>query len=390
MSKIEQIHKSSSFGTVIEMGCGCPIANSLLSIEGAAGTVYKCEQPYSKETQKLEYDLEDKSVSIDAVERILQYEHQFQNPKYNFTLVLSFQMAVWNSEKITHGWIGFMRKEEGHLKTTFYHITIPIRFQRNQIINQISDIGIELLYSYSVNKNPILEFVDQVVESLERKNNFKETFRLFNVSESENYLCFSNNKFFRFEELFRKYKGLVLFKGSFNPFHEGHKEILDITSKEYPDYAPCCLVSTKRYDKPDLSEEELIEKIEKINSLGYYVVVCKDALFFNNMKYLNDNFIKRHPTHKIIFPVGIDTINRIIEAVDLKTESPRNLVVLDRYKNVMSENHYFYLYSRKNFSISAEYKKFKSFFNVLENKEYDDPNGISSTLIRQGKLKSNL
>ena len=391
--KVKEIHKSSLFGSIYEMGAGAPIASALYEQEGASKTVCESIQAYSKEAQRVMFGIENKSVSIEAIKRILDCTNVDYNSKdilhENFIIAASFQLASKDDKKITHGWIGikYSLLKDGSLDSgeanieVYFHFTIPLRAERYLLIKLIGSLGIDILYSIATNTELKTDFVDAVFSKEGLINEFclDKTLQLFLESPQENYLAFQSGKSIRFEELFRHSKGMILQKGSYNPIHEGHLKIMELTKQKYPDYIGCYFISVNRIGKSILNLNELEEKILAINKLGYTVVICKESHFFANMYYLQQHYIKRFNDYKIVFPIGSDTLNRILDPVE------KDVNHIYELKNLMKDKFAFDVFKRKTQTLDiVNYEYWEKHLPIFLHDEYED-NGISSTLIREHK-----
>ena len=151
---------------------------------------------------------------------------------------------------------------------------------------------------------------------------------------------------------------------------------MEDAKKLYPSYAAAFICSLKRFDKPDINILDLELKIDKITGLGYHMIINKN-LYFTDCT----NWIKKRWKIPIIFPAGMDTLNRWIDA-----EGENQTTVYD-------DNFKFVVFDRKGYTISnkaAAFEKnnYHQYFEIIKPSIVDD--GISSTKIRSGLLKSGL
>jgi nicotinic acid mononucleotide adenylyltransferase/nicotinamide mononucleotide (NMN) deamidase PncC len=116
----------------------------------------------------------------------------------------------------------------------------------------------------------------------------------------------------------------IVFPGSFNPFHDGHKAICEHVYKKYGEKI-CFEISLTNFDKPPVDYFSLYQRIASLP---------KDEEFFGGICVTNtplfDDKIKVFPNHS--FVVGADTWNRILTANSSIVESDElKLIVVPRH-----------------------------------------------------------
>jgi len=395
----KHINESEAFGIVVECGNGCVIADALFSVPGASKTIYESKQPYNKELQRKYYgDKWERSVSKDFIEKVLTTEWYNLPESGNFVLATSFQLSDVNQVQLAHGWIGVAFKDIKNKH--FYHFSFPFNGKREDFLEEIKLIGIKILYS-SVSDEKVFtsNFLDIEHDNTGQSLGSTLFTGLFGIDkEEENFITITPNGLIRFEDLVRGKEGIILQKGTYNPLHKGHIDIMNSAKEMYPKYVPAFLISINKYDKDSTMLTDLLNIIEKFQQLGQTVIICKKPLFKENI-----NWIRKRWNLPIVFPVGIDTINRIAEA-EMKeyvtyTENyfKKNKIkvhfskIFDYFESVIS-----YAYSDTTFLINHRlgYKEKSNSIYLksicVHNKNYVDILGLSSTKIRNGEMKSNL
>lgn len=312
---IQEIHKSDILGTFIEIGAGQPVAQQLFEIAGASQTIYKAESPYSKKEQEVKYKISNfRSVSKEFVETVIKAEMAAGHAEINHNTyyVSSFQIAD-KPGAITHGWIGLRYRGV----EMYYHITMPFDYGREAMISLIGNVGIALLYCknditslFTTLKSlaPVLSCIDIIIDG-NGKHLINETLKVNQHYHTEHILVVSDGKLVRFEDLFRG-KDLIIMKGSFNPLHNTHLAHIQETAKLYPTANVCFSISFDTYEKGTTQLDQIVMRVEMLNKLGYPVILFKDGYFANNVNYLRN---ERNLTGQIIFPLGSDTVNRIVK-----------------------------------------------------------------------------
>lgn len=312
---VKQIHSSDIFGTFIETGAGNPVSTELFNYNGASKTIYKTESPYHFIHQKNKYPATVglRSVSKEFTLQIIRREMEMGHfeIEHNTYYVSSFQIEN-KPEMLTHGWIGLRYRGVER----YYHITFtPPGKSRANIISLIGSIALRILSC----KNDLKELVKvlndyimnnyiDIIEDAEGNSYLEEVLSI--VEKAEHPITISKEgKLIRLEDLSRK-GDLILMKGSFNPIHNHHVELIKQTEKQCPSTIPCFSISLETYSKGPLEFSHLVDRIKMINKLGYPVIIFNSGFFSENVKVLRSRYFK----NKIILPTGCDTVNRLIES----------------------------------------------------------------------------
>jgi nicotinic acid mononucleotide adenylyltransferase len=255
-------------------------------------------------------------------------------------------------------------------------------------------MGIIERHFYSPSMN--IDVVDAIWESyrksglLDFKQNIEATLLINNdIEEPENFLCFSpDNQMIRFEDIVRlnkgETKGIIMQKGSYNPFHRMHKNIAENAKKHYPDYPHVLVLSSLTCDKGMVDTAALEERVNNLTAQGYYVMITKSGYFIENIEWIR----KYYTTLNIIFPVGEDTIERFLR--DWEAHYNGGFSGYAQYQKGF-ENVEWFITKR-----NSDTKHFGAFIPkyqiYVDNFKYSDlvMDDISSTKIRSGEIKNDL
>jgi nicotinic acid mononucleotide adenylyltransferase len=361
---IQQIKTLFTIGKkiqVIECGCAAVVSNTLLSIPGASSFIDSCSQLYSKESQVaiLGKDIK-RSVSKEMIEALLE-TNSFDK------IVLSFQLS--DRISLSHGWIGI--KTNGINYTYHMSINKNLHFgdetinnydERQWFLNEILKATLNILtYHYIDNTQlPINNWIDYADENI--------LFDILGKSTQIDQFAVYDNGWKRMEDFVRGNDGIILMRGSFNPPHAGHLALLEKAILKYPDYKPAFLVSLNRRDKPILTKDECLQKLELLKFYGYPVIFSSFPFFFDTMESFSQRW-----SQEVIFPVGMDTINRFVE--------DSNKDVVRSVFKCHSLNFKFLVFDRQ----GQESVDYSSYTKVIEFDDTYHDNGISSTKIRNGE-----
>jgi len=395
---------------IVECGHGALISNEFLSTKSASKLVIKCVQPYDKEVQQIEYPntFGLRSVSKEFVRNVLKTE--LDNYKYLYPdnplmcIATSFQLGDDKSGTICHGYLGIGNVMSSGNRYHIYHVT----FYQGGLSKKswISHIRSELMNIMSkvcgMNGNHDVRHLDGVweasdneplVANIERTLALNNNFVDYNYPHDENFICVTpNNELIRFEDLVRRNlgekRGIIMQKGSFNPFHRMHNNIAQDAINAYPDYPHVLVLSNNTCDKGVNDEKVLTSRIEKLTALGYYVMVTKSGQFLHNVNKIRSFY----EDLEIIFPVGEDTIERFFRDWEAFFNAEVNHVSM-RYTQ------YMYAFKDVEWYITGRNSETKHFGELLPKyKEYLnnfkystlDMDDISSSSIRAGKHENKL
>jgi nicotinic acid mononucleotide adenylyltransferase len=314
---IKEIHSSDIKAKIVEVGCGTPIASELFSIAGASNTIYSVESPYSREAFDEKYgSIYGRAVSAERVRSVVNAcEQEMIEEKYNTVVATSFQVGDETNRVATHGWIAisFNIVEDDDAgdylesNTKFYHVSIHQPLKRQDYIKLIGEIGVLLLSSR--NETIIDNVCVDIV--LNEDLSFDKITTLKYIEQSRFYeqatVFKSNGIVDRLESITRGNDQLIYYKGSFNPIQNAHTEVIRVCKELYKNAYPVFAISVDTFQKGEQEPESILDRINLINQMGYDVVVLNNPLFLQNLKFIRNKF-----KGKVIFPMGLDTINRLV------------------------------------------------------------------------------
>jgi glycerol-3-phosphate cytidylyltransferase-like family protein len=117
----------------------------------------------------------------------------------------------------------------------------------------------------------------------------------------------------RFEDFSRLYDKIIVFKGSFNPFHKGHEEILERTMKASDDSGVVTMsllvISRDTFGKGIV--ENLEERIAKLCEKGFVVLIVETPWFYDSLKLIRDRY-----KGSIEACMGLDTFSRLYKCYE--------------------------------------------------------------------------
>ena len=387
IKQIKKIHNSDLFGIFIETGCAMAVTNSLMNVAGSSKTVYVAETPYSSEYQHAKYGKAKRSVSLEQLDLIFDYWKIYfeatllERKNITFMFTSTFQIGEYNDIS-THGWIGI--RTENYIR--YFHISIHDSLSREDYIKRIAQIGIDIIAQvdisskkYTIPSNCCIDIAKIDVSTKDKNGKIiekiykddKSLISSLSKETDENFLCISNGNFVRLEELFRDKSRILLYKGSFNLIHKAHIHNIDIAQKEF-DQKPVIVLSYSVYEKGSSNIEVINSRIKISNLLGYDVIITKNGFFNKNTEFLRKKF-----GQEIVYILGSDTMNRIMESsYNIDPEKTSEWTLNFELKNFCTDfnNTSFYVIQRPEKSLNfLKINALTKYFNsTIQSKENND------------------
>lgn len=99
-------------------------------------------------------------------------------------------------------------------------------------------------------------------------------------------------------------KGRIYLPGSFNPLHDGHRELLEAACRVKPGMEGCFELSIGNADKGLLPISEIQQRVAQFTAAGLPLVVTQAPLFTQKAELFHDS----------VFVVGYDTVIRLVDS----------------------------------------------------------------------------
>ena len=377
---IQKIKDNGSLGVFVEVGCGMPCYNELCMHPNTASKIaLYAESPNNWELNKRLYKHTDRAISAEVCSTYM--EHYASAPVFGGNFILTNTVQVANDELTeTHGWFGLQTE----YSTKFYHFTIPRHAvnsnNRHNISERLANIGLCILAS--LNEPSLIDCgsIDMVLdENLDQ--DFASTISIMQHASypDDDMFIFKNGIMMRANEYFREdKKPVVLFKGSFNPVHEHHLEMMELVKDKGYKVMPC--ISLSNFDKSKhISAESLKIRLELLQHFGYDVIIDTRPKYYDTFKYLT--FVPSLADREIAVMMGADIIPKFLDVYALTNKNYNGVLTYDMD---FGKDLKIYFDIRPGYELDIE----KYNFANLQRIKIHDGNDISSSSIRQNLEQS--
>lgn len=271
--------------TIMEQGYGVGFSNEMMEESGASDVVVSAGSWYSKELHPKGV----RAVSIDFVKYLDNYILK-THVKGSINVITSFQAG---EDKDAHGYILIRVRNVLHI----YHVTFGHGRNKSFVNAEMPSVIVALIRRILGDKTNYGStcYIDGV---------WDETGEFLSAYLPHNFAPFvisSSGKWMRLADAARNVKGMTIVKGSFNPFHEGHQQLVD--SAKYPVFLSLTTstVQGKQTDACDL--------VRRANNAGYNTIIDSEYPMYHQLLYRIDDAWDTNLTYHL--PMGMDVYKKI-------------------------------------------------------------------------------
>ncbi|KAF8390094.1 hypothetical protein HHK36_024616 [Tetracentron sinense] len=94
----------------------------------------------------------------------------------------------------------------------------------------------------------------------------------------------------------------IILSGSFNPLHDGHLKLLEVSSSICGDGYPCFEISAINADKPPLTVSQIKDRVKQFEKVGKTIIISNQPYFYKKAELFPGS----------AFVIGADTAARLI------------------------------------------------------------------------------
>jgi nicotinic acid mononucleotide adenylyltransferase len=304
---------------IFEMGCGAPVADFMMSQAGASNYIDSSFCLYSKKAQR-DYlanfrnfkNERIRSVSLESVRAFLDA------PTDEHNIIISTVSA--SKDKDLHGYVGL--RFEGSIICVHFtqgistnHDTITKHNARGMSLKCV-ELLIAIVTDNKYRRDELYEEIGSYIDGI--FTGISLAFEPTLLPNNHFPFVYYKYKWRRLLEFVRISETISIVRGSFNPYHQGHDELVTATDK----VNVMLSMSTTTFDGKVASLNDLISRAEKVD-----IPVIMDSStttylsLINVIKKLNYNF------KKIYFPMGVDVYSKL----DIRT-LPDNVELIVKFR----------------------------------------------------------
>ncbi|KAL6577638.1 hypothetical protein OROMI_009966 [Orobanche minor] len=115
----------------------------------------------------------------------------------------------------------------------------------------------------------------------------------------------------------------IILSGSFNPLHDGHLKLLEVSASILGDGYPCFELSAVNADKPPLTTSQIRQRVRQFEKVGRTVVISNQPYFYKKAELFPGS----------AFVIGADTAARLINPIYYGNDHRRMLEILSGCKS---------------------------------------------------------
>jgi len=265
MSLLVKLIEAKKAFSIIELGCGVPVAHSLMLQRGSSKVLTMACCPYGRDYQSEMTGLDlgaVRSVSVEMEQELLK---NLYDDSHGEDFHIAYSMQSGSTARVSHGYIGICCGEY----SAIYHVTLGQEMSKDiagkcmvSIVEDIIEYHILSGNMSTVGKDGKTSFIDGAW-SCHDLNKESVTFDPSIMPHNFGTFCWAAGQWHRVVDILRQLEGgMCLIKGSFNPLHDGHKQLMG-AAMDFTNIPLMCMTS-HTLDNKNTALHELVERAQKM------------------------------------------------------------------------------------------------------------------------------
>ncbi|KAL6543793.1 hypothetical protein OROGR_010290 [Orobanche gracilis] len=296
---VDAIHANPTQAVLYISGGASQALGWLMSIPGASNTVLEAVVPYSRMSMiqllgKVPSQFASRQTAEDLA--LLAYNRALKISQ------LEFHVSTRTSDKL---WASTVTLSKG----------MRTREDEDKVSSQF--LLKAIAYASKVPGTSISGPTDSEVPD-ESEMRFDEDQELEQLINGQ--ICF---KVYPFSSDMSKADRKIILSGSFNPLHDGHLKLLEVSASILGDGYPCFELSAVNADKPPLTTSQIKQRVRQFEKVGKTIIISNQPYFYKKAELFPGS----------AFVIGADTAARLINPIYYGNDHRRMLEILSGCKS---------------------------------------------------------
>ncbi|KAG8382851.1 hypothetical protein BUALT_Bualt05G0122200 [Buddleja alternifolia] len=298
---VEAIHTNPTQAVLYLSGGASQALGWLMSVPGASNTVLEAVVPYSRMSMiQLLGKVPGKFASRQTAEdmALMAYNRALKLSQPGFPVLgVGFTGSLTSTRpKLGDHRFHVSTRTANQLWASTVTLSKGLRTREQE--DRVSSLFVlkAIAYASKVPTTFVSELIDsEVPEEFEMQfNEDQELEQLINGQ-----ICF---KVYPFLSDMPRAERKIILSGSFNPLHDGHLKLLEVTTSILGEGYPCFELSAVNADKPPLTVSQIKERVRQFEKVGKTVIISNQPYFYKKAELFPGS----------AFVIGVDTAARLI------------------------------------------------------------------------------
>ncbi len=333
------------YGTIVEIGAGQEVAREFFRAGAAAGTIAKTMSAYDMQFSDAIYGVQEgRYVSKSRVQAMMEKEFSLvlervadSRPKNSrfFAYAATVAAKSWGRDNECHAWCGIRVQMYPDAEPS--NIIVHVRMRDNSAEEQqeaLGILGVNLIYSayyYYDNPKKIIDSLTDNIEHgrleidmvsfdgpyFEEVDNLGINLNLIRYWKTRAVMFYADGSVAVPSEMLYK-KNVLTIRGSFKPITKLNVDMIEqgmVAFQKHADVDESNTIALAEISLNDAmgndlgaTEEDIIERVKLLNSLGYNVMISDYTRFFSLRAYF-----RQYTKQQIGIVLGIANIRQIFD-----------------------------------------------------------------------------